>query len=98
MGTKNSSKSRSFEPLFNQVLVKLMVEPEMTAGGIIIPEKARQKPDEGEIVEVGNDVKELKVGDHVIFGKYVGTVLTVDFLEGEYLLLHETDVLGRILG
>jgi len=92
-------------PLHDRVLVKRLEEEEKTKGGIIIPDTAKEKPIEGEIVAVGNgkilengEVKplEVKVGDKVLFGKYAGTEITI---EGEeYLMMREDDILGVIEG
>ena len=90
-------------PLHDRILVKRMSEDEKTAGGIIIPDSAKEKPQQGEIVATGNgrvleDGKtlplEVKAGDKVLFSKYAGTELK---LEGnEYLMMREEDVLGVI--
>lgn len=91
----------SFRPLGDRVLVKRVEEETKTLGGIIIPDTAKEKPQEGEIVAVGNGVRdengkpvplELKVGDRVLFGKWSGTEVKV---KGEDLLImKESDVLG----
>lgn len=88
-------------PLNDRILVKRVEEEEKTAGGIIIPDSAKEKPQKGEIVATGkgktsDDGKkipmEVKVGDKILFGKYSGTELK---LEGEeYLMMREEDVLG----
>ena len=90
-------------PLNDRVLVKRLEEEVMTKGGIIIPDSAKEKPAEGEIVAVGNgrlDDKgkrvavELKVGEKVLFSKYGGTEVKLD---GEdYLIMREDDILGVI--
>lgn len=94
-----------FRPLHDRVLVRRSAEEERTAGGIIIPDTAKEKPMEGEIVSVGpgarNDKGELiapevKAGDRVLFGKYAGTDVTI---EGEDLvIIKENDVMGIIEG
>lgn len=90
-------------PLHDRILVRRMAEEEKTAGGIIIPETAKEKPQRGEIVAAGNgrvteDGKslplEVKVGDRVLFGKYAGTELKLN--GEEYLMMREEDVLGII--
>lgn len=90
-------------PLHDRILVRRMAEEEKTAGGIIIPETAKEKPQRGEIVAAGNgrvteDGKnlplEVKVGDKVLFGKYAGTELKLN--GEEYLMMREEDVLGII--
>jgi chaperonin GroES len=90
-------------PLNDRVLVKRLAEEEITKGGIIIPDSAKEKPAEGEIVAVGsgklNDKGErvpveLKAGDKVLFSKYGGTDVKID---GEdYLIMREDDILGVI--
>jgi len=94
-----------FSPLHDRVLVRRSAEEERTAGGIIIPDTAKEKPMEGEIVAVGpgarNDkgeiiAPEVKAGDRVLFGKYAGTDVTI---EGEDLvIIKESDVMGIIEG
>jgi chaperonin GroES len=88
-------------PLQDRIIVKRVEEETMTAGGIFIPETAKEKPQKGEIVAVGNGKKtedgkviplDLKVGEKVLFGKYAGTEIKV---EGEeYLIMREDDILG----
>ena len=88
-------------PLHDRILVRRLAEDEKTAGGIIIPDTAKEKPLRGEVVAAGNgrsteDGKrlplEVKVGDSILFGKYAGTELKI---EGEELLMmREDDVLG----
>jgi len=90
-------------PLNDRILVKRLAEEEKTAGGIIIPDSAKEKPAEGEIIAVGagklNDKGdrvpvELKKGDRVLFSKYGGTDVKLD---GEdYLIMREDDILGVI--
>lgn len=88
-------------PLHDRILVRRMAEEEKTAGGIIIPDTAKEKPQRGEVVATGKgrvteDGKvlslEVKVGDKILFSKYSGTELK---LEGaEYLMMREEDILG----
>lgn len=92
-----------FRPLHDRVLVRRVEADEKTAGGIIIPDTAKEKPAEGEVVAVGpgarNDKGEIvaldvKPGDRVLFGKWSGTEVKID---GEDLLImKETDILGII--
>jgi len=92
-------------PLNDRILVKRLEEEEKTKGGIIIPDSAKEKPAEGEVVAVGpgktndkGDVvhMQLKVGDRVLFSKYGGTDVKLD---GEdYLIMREDDVLGVLEG
>ena len=91
------------KPLADRVVVKPLEEAEQMRGGRYIPDTAKEKPQQGEIVAVGqgkvtDDGKridmELKVGDKVLYGKYSGTEVTVD---GEqYLILRESDVLANV--
>lgn len=92
-----------FRPLHDRVLVRRVEAEEMTAGGIIIPDAAKEKPAEGEIVAVGAGARDedgdrieldVKVGDRVLFGKWSGTEVKVG---GEDLLImKESDILGII--
>ena len=90
-------------PLHDRVLVKRIAEEEMSAGGIIIPDSAKEKPAEGKIVAVGNgkvledgSVRKLDVkkGDTILFGKYSGTEVKIDGTE--HLIMREDDILGVI--
>ena len=93
----------SFRPLHDRVLVRRVEAEEKTAGGIIIPDSAKEKPAEGEIVSVGSGTKaedgkitplDVKAGDKVLFGKWSGTEVKLD---GEDLLImKESDILGII--
>ena len=90
-------------PLHDRVVVKRMEEERTSAGGIVIPDSAAEKPMKGEVIAVGNgkvsesgDVRALdvKVGDQVLFGKYAGTEIKI---EGEeVLIMREEDILGVI--
>ena len=91
------------QPLGDRVMVRRIEEEEVQRGGIIIPDTAKEKPQQGEIVAVGtgrvNDsgdrtALEVKVGDKVLFGKYSGTEVTLD--DVEYLMMREEDILGII--
>ncbi len=94
-----------FRPLHDRVLVRRVEAEEKTAGGIIIPDTAKEKPQEGEVIAVGagtlNDRGELrpldvKAGDRILFGKWSGTEVR---LEGEELLImKESDVMGILEG
>ena len=91
-----------FRPLHDRVLVRRVEAEEKTAGGIIIPDTAKEKPQQGEVVAVGPGKvedgarveMELKVGDKVLYGKYSGTEVTVD--NEQYLILRESDVLAVV--
>ncbi|MEW6601186.1 MAG: co-chaperone GroES [Nitrospirota bacterium] len=93
----------NLKPLKDRVLVKYSEEPEKSAGGLFIPDTAKEKPQKGEIVAVGSgkitdDGKvqkmEVKVGDIVLFEKYSGSKINID--ETEYLILREDDILGIV--
>ena len=93
----------SFRPLHDRVLVRRVEADEKTAGGIIIPDSAKEKPAEGEVVAVGPGKRDeagrivtmdVKVGDRVLFGKYSGQTVKV---QGEELLvMREEDIMGVI--
>jgi len=93
----------NIRPLNDRILVKRLEEEETTAGGIIIPDSAKEKPAEGEIVAVGpgklNDAGErvamdVKAGDRILFSKYGGTDVKLD--GDDYLIMREDDILGVI--
>lgn len=86
----------NIKPLADRVLIKPAPAEEKTAGGIIIPDTAKEKPLQGEVLAVGNGTKDeemvLKVGDTVLYGKYSGTEVELD---GEkYLIMRQSDVLA----
>lgn len=90
-----------FKPLHDRVLVKRIEQDSKTSGGIIIPENAKEKPVEGEVLAVGSGARdekgnlvplEVKVGDRVIFGKWSGTEIKLD--QEEHLILKESDIFG----
>ncbi len=91
----------SVRPLHDRVLIKRIDEEETVRGGIIIPDSAKEKPQEGEVVAVGSGKRledgtviplEVKAGDRVLFGKYSGTEIKLE--EQEYLILKEDEILG----
>ncbi len=91
------------KPLQDRIIVKRVEEEEKTKGGIIIPDSAKEKPVEGEIIAVGpgklldNGTKVppgVKAGDRVLFGKYAGTEVKIDGVE--HLIMREDDILGII--
>ncbi|HVJ40601.1 MAG TPA: co-chaperone GroES [Dongiaceae bacterium] len=94
-----------FRPLHDRVLVRRVESVEKTAGGIIIPDTAKEKPQEGEVIAAGSGIKaedgkitplDVKAGDRILFGKWSGTEVKVD---GEDLLImKESDILGIIEG
>ena len=90
-----------FRPLHDRVLIKVLESEEKTSGGIIIPDTAKEKPQEGEVVAVGpgatNEAGKLapmavKVGDVVLFGKWSGTDVKID--GKEYSIMKESDIMG----
>jgi chaperonin GroES len=93
----------AFKPLHDRVLVKRVQSDEKTKGGLIIPDTAKEKPAEGEVVAVGEGARKdsgeliapsVKAGDRVLFGKWSGTEVTVD--GQELLIMKESDILGII--
>ena len=84
----------NFKPLGERVLVERLEEDTKTASGIIIPDHAKEKPLEGIVKAIGSEVKDVKVNDKVVFGKYSGTEVKLD--GKEYLILKLEDVLGVI--
>jgi chaperonin GroES len=94
-----------FRPLHDRVVVRRIESEDKTAGGIIIPDTAKEKPQEGEIVAVGPGGRDesgklisidLKVGDRILFGKWSGTEVKID--GEELLIMKESDVMGVIEG
>ena len=93
----------AIRPLNDRVLVLRIEEEEKTVGGIIIPDTAKEKPQEGKVVAVGpgkigddgkRTVLEVKAGDRVLFGKYAGTEMKIDGVE--HVFMREDDILGVI--
>jgi len=91
-------------PLHDRVLVRRLEERETAKGGIIIPDTAKEKPQEGEVMAVGAGKIEkgrrvpvdVKVGDRILFGKYTGSDITIS--DQEYLILREEEILAKISG
>jgi chaperonin GroES len=92
-----------FRPLHDRILVKRLTSEEKTSGGIIIPDSAKEKPQEAEVMAVGNGkileegkrvALDVKVGDKVLFGKYSGNDIKLD--GEEFVIIREEDVLGII--
>ena len=85
-----------FRPLHDRVLIKVLDSEEKTAGGIIIPDTAKEKPLKGTVVAVGPGKKDesmtVKVGDAVLYGQYSGTELKIE--NGEFLIMKESDIYG----
>lgn len=93
----------AFRPLHDRVLVRRIEEDEKTAGGIIIPDTAKEKPQQGEVVAVGSGARsdsgeivalDVKAGDKILFGKWSGSEVKVD--SEELLIMKESDILGII--
>jgi chaperonin GroES len=92
-----------FQPLHDRVLIRRVAQEEKTAGGIIIPDTAKEKPMEGEVVAVGPGARsddgeirplDVKVGDRVLFGKWSGTEIKLD--GEELMIMKESDLMGII--
>jgi chaperonin GroES len=90
-------------PLYDRIVIKRIEEQETVKGGIIIPDTAKEKPQEGKVVAVGKGKRlengsliplDVKAGDRILFGKYTGNEITVD--GEEFLIMREDDVLGVI--
>ncbi|HVJ53171.1 MAG TPA: co-chaperone GroES [Aliidongia sp.] len=93
-----------FRPLHDRVVVRRIESEEKSKGGIIIPDTAKEKPQEGEVVAVGPGARDeqgkvhaldVKVGDRILFGKWSGTEVKIDGVE--YLVMKETDIVGVIV-
>ncbi|HLS19385.1 MAG TPA: co-chaperone GroES [Paracoccaceae bacterium] len=94
-----------FTPLHDRVLVRRIEEEEKTKGGLIIPDSAKEKPQEGEVVAVGAGARDedgdripldVKAGDRILFGKWSGTEIKLD--GEELLIMKESDILGVLSG
>ena len=97
--------STNFRPLHDRVVVRRVESEEKTRGGIIIPDTAKEKPQEGEVVAVGSGVRDdkgnltaldVKAGDRVLFGKWSGTEVKID--GQDLLIMKESDILGILEG
>jgi len=95
----------NFKPLHDRVLVRRVESEEKTSGGLIIPDSAKEKPSEGEVVACGDGARKdsgeliamgVKAGDRILFGKWSGTEVTID--GEELLIMKESDILGLIEG
>ena len=93
----------AFTPLHDRVLVRRVESEEKTAGGLIIPDSAKEKPSEGEVVAVGAGARDddgeripmdVKAGDRILFGKWSGTEITLD--GEELLIMKESDIMGIV--
>ena len=94
-----------FRPLHDRVVIKRIEAEEKTSGGIIIPDTAKEKPQEGEVIAVGPGGRDesgklipidVKVGDRVLFGKWSGTEVKLDGVE--YMIMKESDLMGVLVG
>jgi chaperonin GroES len=92
-----------FRPLYDRILVERVESEEVTKGGIILPDTAKEKPQQGKIIAVGSGKRtddgkiiplELKAGDTILFGKYSGSEIKIEGTE--YLIMKEDDVLGLV--
>lgn len=92
---------KKIKPLSDRVIVKALEKTENEKGGIIIPDTAKEKPQEGEVIAVGPGKRDdegkiipmdVKVGDKILYGKYSGTEVKLD--DEEYLIMHQDDILG----
>ena len=95
--------TRTFQPLGDRILIKPVEQEEVSKGGLVLPDTARERPQEGEVIaagpgrltEEGNRIPlELSVGDKVLFAKYAGTELKEE--EDDFLVLRESDILAKI--
>ena len=95
----------NFRPLHDRVVVRRLEEEEKSTGGIIIPDTAKEKPSQGEVLAVGPGGRDeigkvtpldVKIGDHIIFGKWSGTEVRID--GEELLIMKESDIMGVIEG
>jgi len=91
----------NIRPLYDRIVVKRIEEQETMRGGIIIPDSAKEKPQEGEVIAVGNGKRneegkliplDVKVGDRILFGKYSGNDIKLD--GEEYMIMREDEILG----
>ena len=98
-----TAASVKLRPLGDRVLVKAVEKKDEIRGGLIIPDTAKEKPQEGEIIaagkgKIGDDGKlipmDVKAGDHILYGKYSGTEVKID--GQEYLIMHQDDILGIV--
>jgi chaperonin GroES len=103
--TNSEEKLMKFRPLHDRVVVKRIDAEERSAGGIIIPDTAKEKPSQGEVVSVGPGGRDesgklipidVQAGDRVLFGKWSGTEVKIDGVE--YLIMKESDIMGVLEG
>lgn len=89
-----TTTSVRFRPLKERVFVSYTEGPEKTASGLYIPDAAKEKPQKGRVEAVGTEVKDVKVGETILFDKYSGSKISID--DVEYLILKEEDILGVV--
>src|ERR1700683_2780098 len=98
---RNESRNMKIRPLYDRIVVKRIEEQEAVRNGIIIPDSAKEKPQEGEVIAVGNGKRlengtlvplDVKAGDRILFGKYSGSDIKLD--GDEYMIMREDEVLG----
>jgi chaperonin GroES len=102
--TEDLKMTVQLTPLHDRVLVRRLEEKETARGGIIIPDTAKEKPQEGEVIAVGaGKIEEgkripldVKAGDRILFGKYTGSDITIE--DQEYLILREEEILAKVSG
>jgi len=82
----------AFQPLGKRVLIERVEESKTTASGIIIPDNAKEKPLNGKVIAVSNEVEGICINDTVVFGKYAGSEISLD--GKEYLVMEDKDILG----
>jgi chaperonin GroES len=97
--------TRTFEPLGDRVVIKQLEQEEVSRGGLVLPDTAKEKPQEGEVIAIGpgrltDDGKrlpmELKVGDKILYARYAGTEVKGDDEDEELLVLRESDILAKL--
>ncbi len=89
---KKSEGKVKFRPLKERIFIRYSDEIEKTAGGLYVPDTAKEKPQKGKVEAVGSEVKHIKVGDTILFDKYSGSKITIDSIE--FLIVKEEDILG----
>ncbi len=83
----------AWKPLMDRVLAEILEKEEKTEAGIIIPDTAKEKPQEAKVVSVGGDVETVKEGDIILFAKYSGTEVKID--NKDYIILKEDEILAK---
>ncbi len=95
MLTKNfkEGEEMAFKPLMDRVLAELVETEQKTESGIIIPDTAKEKPQQANVVEIGDDVELVKKGDRILFEKYAGNEIKID--DKKYVVLKQDEILGK---